>query len=124
MVNHSNIDRVLELVRETVKSYRAPVLERFNDEIKDPFWVLIPCILSLRSRDETTAVAVRNLSGALRLKIPSIDPKLEQLLFSNIFKGKEQSRAGGRSLYLKNITADSDIIDEPLFPVYQTANSR
>jgi len=88
MVNHSNIDRVLELVRETVKSYRAPVLERFNDEIKDPFWVLIPCILSLRSRDETTAVAARKLYQAAPTpeKILSIDPKkLEQLLFSTGF---------------------------------------
>ncbi|PKL91670.1 MAG: endonuclease III [Candidatus Goldiibacteriota bacterium HGW-Goldbacteria-1] len=88
MVNNSNIERVIGLVKESVKKYKAPVLERFNDEIKDPFWVLIPCILSLRSKDETTAVVARRLYNfAPRpediLKIPQA--QLEKMLYSTGF---------------------------------------
>jgi endonuclease-3 len=88
MVDRNNISRVIELVKASVKKYKAPVLERFNDEIKNPFWVLIPCILSLRSKDETTAVAAKRLYNIAPkpediLKIPQAE--LEKILYSTGF---------------------------------------
>jgi endonuclease-3 len=61
MINNKNIGTVLSIVKKSIKNYNAPVLERFNDELHDPYWVLIPCILSLRSRDETTAAVSKKL---------------------------------------------------------------
>ncbi len=61
MVNNKNIDIVLKIIRDYTKKYRAPVLERFHDKTHDPYWVLIPCILSLRAKDEATAIVSENL---------------------------------------------------------------
>jgi len=56
-----NIGAVLSIVKKSVEIYKAPVLERFHDKIHDPYWVLIPCILSLRAKDEATAVVSEKL---------------------------------------------------------------
>jgi endonuclease-3 len=55
MISNKNIDRVLNIVKKAVATYDVPVLEQFNARIKDPYWVLIPCILSLRAKDNITA---------------------------------------------------------------------
>lgn len=44
-------------LKETVLSLKTPVVGVIAEETKDPFLVLISCILSLRTRDETTASA-------------------------------------------------------------------
>ncbi|MEI7541868.1 MAG: endonuclease III [bacterium] len=61
MINGRNIDAAIKIVKQSVSNYQVPVLERFNDTIKDPYWVLIPCILSLRAKDEVTAIVSENL---------------------------------------------------------------
>lgn len=61
MITNKNIDKILGTVKKAVAKYDVPVLEKFNNSIKDPYWVLIPCILSLRAKDETTAIVAKNL---------------------------------------------------------------
>jgi endonuclease-3 len=61
MVNSKNIDQVLNIIKGTVAVYKSPVLERFHDKTHDPYWVLIPCILSLRAKDEATSIVSENL---------------------------------------------------------------
>ena len=88
MINNNIIDVVLNKIKKAVSGYRAPVLERFSDEINDPYWVLIPCLLSLRAKDETTAVVAANLYKAAPtpqeiLKLPL--KRLEKIIFKSGF---------------------------------------
>ncbi|HDT15420.1 MAG TPA: endonuclease III [Firmicutes bacterium] len=61
MINKSNIGGTLQIIEKEASKYPLPVLERFNEKLKDPFWVLIACLLSLRTKDETTEKVVKIL---------------------------------------------------------------
>ena len=59
-MKNQNISRVLSLIRKEVKSWETPVLTRIGHN-RDPFRVLISCILSLRTRDEITKISSTRL---------------------------------------------------------------
>src|SRR3989338_2138045 len=58
MVTNRNIDGVIRTLRRTVRQWEEPVVGRYK---ADPFTTLIRCLLSLRTRDETTAAAAERL---------------------------------------------------------------
>lgn len=58
MVTPQNIGRVVAAVRRAVRAFRPAAMEAHR---RDPFRTLVGCILSLRTRDETTADACRRL---------------------------------------------------------------
>ena len=58
MVTNRNIDGVIRTLRRTVRQWEEPVVGRYK---ADPFTTLISCLLSLRTRDETTAAAAERL---------------------------------------------------------------
>jgi endonuclease-3 len=71
------IDTVLELVDEAVRPYpKAALFELAERGFSSPFEVLVACIISIRTRDETTvAVAPRLLSRARTpAAMRSLDP--------------------------------------------------
>ena len=49
-----NIDKIINLLKEEVKDFENPVVSKIGEIQKDPFKVLISCILSLRTQDKTT----------------------------------------------------------------------
>jgi len=49
------IDLIYKILNKESKKYSLPIAEKFGK--KDPFRVLISCLLSLRTKDETTAKA-------------------------------------------------------------------
>lgn len=51
----------MSLLRKEVASLKTPVVGVIAEETHDPFQVLISCVLSLRTRDETTAAASKRL---------------------------------------------------------------
>ncbi|MBI4895278.1 MAG: endonuclease III [Candidatus Aenigmarchaeota archaeon] len=53
-----DLDNQIRLLKKEVKRFEDPVLEQFDE---NPFQVLISCILSLRTRDETTGPVSRRL---------------------------------------------------------------
>ncbi len=55
------INEVLRAVKRENRKWGTPVVELLNEETPDPFLVLISCILSLRTKDETTEAASRRL---------------------------------------------------------------
>ena len=55
------VGRILRLLRRAAPGWNAPVMALEAAEHGDPFRVLVGCILSLRTRDETTAVAAPRL---------------------------------------------------------------
>ncbi len=54
----NKIEKTINLIRKEVKKFQEPVVSGRYD---DPFHVLISCLLSLRTRDETTAKASERL---------------------------------------------------------------
>lgn len=56
-----DIDLFLRLVQQSLKQWQVPVVGQLADEGSDPFIILIACILSLRTRDQTTAEAGQRL---------------------------------------------------------------
>jgi len=79
-VNNSNIDHVIERLREGIRDWPDPSVTLVGKRWKSPFLVLISCILSLRTKDETTLPASERLFSLadspetmLKLKIREIE---------------------------------------------------
>ena len=49
-----NIDKIIKLLKDEVKDFENPVVSKIGEIQRDPFKVLISCILSLRTQDKTT----------------------------------------------------------------------
>ncbi len=60
-VDARNVSRVLGILRRESKKWNAPVVTLIGEQSRDPFKTLTGCILSLRTKDEVTAVAARRL---------------------------------------------------------------
>jgi len=60
-VTGATVGRLLRRLRRAAPGWNAPVLTLMAAEKRDPFLTLIGCILSLRTKDETTAVAAPRL---------------------------------------------------------------
>ncbi len=56
-----DIDKVWPLLQRQVRGLRLPWLEHMASRRRDPFMILISCILSLRTQDRTTGEASRRL---------------------------------------------------------------
>jgi endonuclease-3 len=61
MVSNRTIDKVMSTLRQEAASWNAPVVTQMASLSRDPYQVLIACLLSLRTRDETTGPAARRL---------------------------------------------------------------
>src|SRR5690349_19619968 len=60
-ITRETIGRVLRILRKAAPGWNAPVLKLMAAERRDPFLTLIGCILSLRTRDQATAIAAPRL---------------------------------------------------------------
>jgi len=60
-VDNANIGRVFAILRRVAPSWNAPVVTLINTHTRDPFKTLTSCILSLRTKDEVTAVASQRM---------------------------------------------------------------
>lgn len=61
MVTQKNIGTVLSLLRKAIKAFPTPSVTLVAQQWDDPFLVLISCILSLRTQDQTTLPAAHRL---------------------------------------------------------------
>ncbi len=57
----SDVDVVIEILQESYRKWRLPVVSEISVEDSSPFKVLIATILSLRTKDDTTRDAARRL---------------------------------------------------------------
>ncbi len=57
----SDIHAVVSQVKNTIRLWKEPVLGVVARETRDPFRILIACLLSLRTKDQTTADASQRL---------------------------------------------------------------
>ncbi len=60
-MERSRIDQIVEILRSEVERFRTPIVTQIRDDTRDPFRVLISCLLSLRTKDEVTAKASARL---------------------------------------------------------------
>jgi len=60
-VTNKNIDQVIKILRREMKDLPDPSVTLVGKRWKSPFLVLISCILSLRTKDETTLPASERL---------------------------------------------------------------
>jgi len=79
-VTNANIDQVIKILRREMKDLPDPSVTLVGKRWKSPFLVLISCILSLRTKDETTLPASQRLfqlantpQSMLRLRASQIE---------------------------------------------------
>ena len=60
-MNNNSIYRVVGILKKEVKKWREPIVTEISKKEGSPFMVLISCILSLRTKDETTSDASQRL---------------------------------------------------------------
>jgi endonuclease III len=88
-MNRSDIPHVIEVLRKATASFTPPLIDQIIDEYgKDPFLILIACLLSLRVKDLTTIHVCRELFNRTTtpqgmLAVPRVE--LERILFKTGF---------------------------------------
>jgi endonuclease-3 len=60
-VTNKNIDQVIKILEDSIKGLPDPSVTMVSKRWNSPFLVLISCILSLRTKDETTLPAAERL---------------------------------------------------------------
>ncbi len=79
-----NIGAVLRVLRREAPAWNAPIVSFISIQTRDPFKTLISCILSLRTKDQTTAAASERLfaRASTPAAILEIPPRaLERLIY-------------------------------------------
>ena len=61
MARPVSIDQVVRILKKEIRKWDVPIVGVVAERTKDPFHVLISCILSLRTKDGTTAEATERL---------------------------------------------------------------
>ena len=61
MVTNRTVHGVFRILRRDAPTWNAPVVTQMASFSRDPYQVLISCLLSLRTKDETTGPAARRL---------------------------------------------------------------
>lgn len=56
-----NLDKIISLLKKETKQFKNPIATEIGERTKDPFLVLISCIMSLRTKDTTTGPAAKRL---------------------------------------------------------------
>ena len=62
-MNDGDIHDVIHLLREKLELWGMPIVSYLAEAKHDPFEILISTLLSLRTKDEVTAVATERLFG-------------------------------------------------------------
>jgi endonuclease-3 len=60
-MNSNDIHNVISTLKKEIRCWKTPVVGVIAEESKDPFCILISCLLSLRTQDKTTAQASQRL---------------------------------------------------------------
>ncbi|OQX56027.1 MAG: endonuclease III [Candidatus Cloacimonas sp. 4484_209] len=60
-MDNNDIKKVIQILKKEVNKWKTPIVGRIEEQTKDPYRVLISCILSLRTKDATTEKASMKL---------------------------------------------------------------
>ena len=83
-MKNKDIDEIIKILKKSTTQWKVPIVTRVAEDGRDPFKVLISCILSLRTKDDTTDAASSRLfkiadSPGKMLKIK--DSTLEKTIY-------------------------------------------
>jgi endonuclease-3 len=78
-VTAKTVGSLLRVLRKASAAWNAPVLTLMAAEKGDPFLTLIGCILSLRTKDETTAIAAPRLFARADTPAAMLDLAAEEI---------------------------------------------
>ncbi|MGH7229919.1 MAG: endonuclease III domain-containing protein [Nitrospiraceae bacterium] len=85
------IHAALRILRREVRQWQEPVVGIVAKEFRDPFRILIACVLSLRTKDRTTAEASQRLfalashpASMVRLSLPKVQKAIYPVGFYRI----------------------------------------
>ena len=81
-MNNQILNKVLIILQKESKNWAVPIVTLVAERSRDPFQILISTMLSLRTKDETTTVASRNLFS--RANTPKTMLQLPALEISNL----------------------------------------
>ena len=79
-----NLGKIISLLKKETRKFKIPIATKIGNKTRDPFRVLISCILSLRTKDTTTGPACERLfklasTPEKMLKLPN--KKIEKAIF-------------------------------------------
>ncbi len=60
-MNNEQLKKVVPILKKEIRKFKTPYVTEVSDATGDPFKVLVSCILSLRTKDETTAAASKRI---------------------------------------------------------------
>ena len=83
-VTGKSVAKMLRILRRESEKWDAPIISLMAQQKEDPFLTLIGCILSLRTKDEVTALACERLFAKARTprSMLALSPKiLERLIY-------------------------------------------
>ncbi|MGA1872437.1 MAG: endonuclease III domain-containing protein [Thermoplasmatota archaeon] len=83
-MDSETIGLVLDRIRSEYPRFRMPIVTELVRRKKDPYKVLVSCLLSLRTKDEVTSVAQERLfekAGTPEEMIGLKDPEIEELIY-------------------------------------------
>ena len=60
-MKNEDINKIIKILKKSIKQWKVPIVTQVAEDGRDPFKVLISCILSLRTKDDTTAAASSRL---------------------------------------------------------------
>lgn len=91
----SEISRIIRILEKETSRYRLPVVSAVARADREPFLILVSCILSLRTRDKVAVAAsdrlfrkARTPGAVARLPLP----ELEKLIYSvNFYRNKAKA---------------------------------
>ena len=76
----NDIPKIIKTLKQEIKKWNQPIVTKVSNKTRSPFQVLISCILSLRTKDSTTAGASYRLfklastpDGMRRLDVKEIE---------------------------------------------------
>ncbi|NOY54271.1 MAG: endonuclease III [Deltaproteobacteria bacterium] len=83
-MDDQQIDIVVRILKKEVKQWKVPIVGVVAEKTRDPFQILISCVLSLRTQDGTTAAASERLFAVANTpetlaKVPV--KKIEKLIY-------------------------------------------
>ena len=76
MMKDGNIRTIIRLIQEDIRKKELPAVTKLAEENRDPFKILISTLLSLRTKDEVTAIATERLFALA--KTPAEMEKLQE----------------------------------------------
>lgn len=80
--NKVNIDAIVRIIEKETREFIVPSVTQISLKFKSPFLVLISCLLSLRTKDETTSLASCRLFKLA--KTPEAMAKLKACVIENV----------------------------------------